>query len=330
MRTRTLISILNWNGAGKTEVCLKSLFDAGYFARDDVKIVVTDNGSAQHDLKQLRQLRSAYDFSLIENSENVGFAPGHNAVIRTAEAEGFSFCWMLNNDATVVPGSLEALLDVMERDDKCACAGPLLVNSSTNEVYFSGATHCWETLTPKWLPVDAVNSGDAPVLGLWSVGTANLLRLSALHEIGLMAEDYFAYFEDDEFGERILHAGWRTRISTSAKVAHELPSRNSGRRPDYFYYLWFRNIQTFFEKYGRAHGARWVTIRMLVRAGDAAKRLRSEGHHALAAAVLLGSQDALDKRMGRPDLHGRSVKLHFRVLVAVLLKFSNLAGRMGK
>lgn len=318
METKTLISILNWNGAEKTEGCLRSLRDAGYLSRDDVTVVVTDNGSAHEDLERVRRLRGAFDFSLVENSANVGFAPGHNAVIRQARSEGFSFLWLLNNDASVVQGSLEALLDVMAREPKCACAAPLLIDSVTDEVYFSGAVHCWKSLTSVWLSRQRFESGTlGDPEGVWSVGTANLLRLSALDAVGLMEDSYFAYFEDDEFGARIQQAGWQTRFAPTARVKHDMPDASAGKRRPFFYYLWFRNQIRFFHRYAPLHGARWTRLRLLARCVDSAGSLARAGYLDEASAALLGAYDGLQGLGGAPILN-RQYPLWFSLMCMIL------------
>jgi GT2 family glycosyltransferase len=332
MKTKTLISILNWNGADKTEECLRSLRDAGYMSREDVKVVVTDNASALEDLERLRRLTSAFDFSLVENGVNIGFAPGHNVVLRAAKAEGFAFVWLLNNDASVLPGSLEALLDLMAREAKCACAAPLLIDSVTDEVYFTGATHSWTSLMPIWLPTDRFDSADATdPKDVWSVGTANLLRLSALDTVGLMEDRYFAYFEDDEFGERILQSGWQTRFAPEARVKHDMPDASAGKRRPFFYYLWFRNQMCFFHRYAPLHGVRWTRLRLLARCVDSAGSLAQAGCLDQANAALLGACDALRGIGGAPVL-GRKLPKWFTLVCYVLqllnaLHVARLRGR---
>lgn len=318
METRTLISVLNWNGAEKTEGCLRSLRDAGYLSRADVSVVVTDNGSAPEDLERLRSLRHAFEFSLVENSVNVGFAPGHNAVISKARTEGFSFLWLLNNDAYVVKGSLEALLDVMAREARCACAAPLLIDSVTDEVYFSGAEHCWRSLTSVWLSKQRFASGAmGDPAHVWSVGTANLLRLAALDTVGLMEDSYFAYFEDDEFGARILQAGWITRFAPDARVKHEMPDASAGKRRPFYYYLWFRNQIRFFHRYAPAHGARWTRLRLLARCVDSAGSLAKAGYLDQANAALLGAYDAL-RDVGGPPILNRRLPVWFSLVCKAL------------
>jgi GT2 family glycosyltransferase len=329
MQTRTLVSILNWNGAEKTKGCLRSLRDAGYLSRQDVKVVVTDNGSAQGDLDALRGLQSAFDFSLVENGVNVGFAPGHNAIMRKAMGEGFSFFWMLNNDASVAPGSLEALQEVMAREPKCACAAPLLLDSETDEVYFSGAEHCWTSLTSVWLSRQRFESGTlGDPAGVWSVGTANLLRLSALDSVGLMEDSYFAYFEDDELGARILQAGWLTRFAPAARVRHDMPDSSEGKRRPFFYYLWFRNQIRFFHRYAPSHGARWTRLRLLARCVDSSNNLASAGYNDQANAALLGAYDALRGVGGAPILN-RQLPVWFVFLCNALKRLNAVhsAGR---
>jgi GT2 family glycosyltransferase len=326
MKTKTLISILNWNGADKTEGCLRSLGDAGYLSRGDVKVVVTDNASALEDLELLRRLTGVFKFSLVENSVNVGFASGHNAVIRCARDEGFSFVWLLNNDATVIPGALEALLDLMVRDAKCACAAPLLIDSVTDEVYFSGATHSWTSLMPTWLPTGRFESvGATDPKEVWSVGTANLLRLSALDAVGLMEDSYFAYFEDDELGERILQSGWQTRFAPEARVKHDMPDASAGKRRPFFYYLWFRNQMRFFHRYAPSHGVRWTRLRLLARCVDSAGSLAKAGYLDQANAALLGACDALRGIGGAPVL-GRKLPKWFTLVCYALQLLNALHG----
>lgn len=84
-------------------------------------VVVVDNCSPDDSATRILQHVPADQFFV--NPCNRGFAAGNNAGIQRAIAAGARYVWLLNNDTTVEPDALSALLGTIEKDPLIAVVG---------------------------------------------------------------------------------------------------------------------------------------------------------------------------------------------------------------
>lgn len=321
-----LISILNWNNAGATARCLESLALAGYLAYPGCETVVTDNGSGTADAQLARAAAEQWGARYCCNATNLGFAGGHNGQIEDALARGIEFVWLVNNDCLIEPGTLQRLLQAMQQDNRCGAASPCLAYEDSREVYFAGARQDWRAMRTVLCPTPWDESFHLQYRdAVWLVGTAVLFRVSALRDVGVLNASLFAYYEDDDIGERLRIAGWRSVVCQGSVAWHNLKSKAEVRRPAYFYYLMSRNALHFYRQFTPGSSRLAITLRMLARAVNLADILRTADQAALANAVLLGLYDGLVGRMGPPDL-ARGTPAWFAAAAALLTTANRLHG----
>lgn len=317
-RPSVFVSVLNWNHADNTEACLRSLQRAGYMGQADIEVVVTDNGSRPEDAASAEAAALAHGARFVRNAENLGFAGGHNVLLQRALREQVPFVWLVNNDCVVESGTLEAMLAVMARQPRCAVASPCLAYEDTREVYFAGAVQDWTAMRPRWCstPWDQAFH-DVHRGRVWAVGTAVLLRAEALADVGLLNDELFAYYEDDDLGERLNQAGWHCTMLEGCVVLHNCKSDAEKPRPAYFYYLTARNWFWFYRRYTPLAYRRHLTLRLLATGVDRAASLQRGGQSERAHALLLGLWDGYCSHMGRPQLD-RPVPWAGRCVAAML------------
>lgn len=313
-----LISILNWNNAPITIRCIESLKAAGYCSNSSYEICVVDNASNPSDKHLLEEYLSKINIPFHENKVNTGFAGGHNQVIKLAIERGIEFVWLLNNDCIVLPNTIELLLNAMRVDERCGACSPVFAYEDSQDVYFAGAYQNWDSLSSIWCPnpwsedFHRIHSTD-----IWLTGTAILLRMTALVEIGLLNEDFFAYCEDDDLGERLRLNKWRNIILKDVITYHGPAPLTEVKRPPYFYYLTARNHTFFYLKYTPDRHRRFIRVRLLAHSVHRSDCLASDQHPALAHAVLAGLQDGLTGALGKPA-PSKPLALWFKSLVLLV------------
>ncbi|MDD2881493.1 MAG: glycosyltransferase family 2 protein [Rhodoferax sp.] len=319
--TRVLISILNWNSSDKTSECIQSLMHLQVDEQLSVDIRVRDNGSALDQLAKLKVLEQSYpSVSFDFSTQNTGFTGGQNHNIQYALDQAYDYIWLLNNDTVVYPDALGLLVQEMESDPKCGASSPIILRLGQPEIVdFCGACHEWsniDTLRPNSL-AEAPKFLETHAKTVWAVGTALLLSCAAVREIGMLNSDYFAYYEDDDFGARLVTNGWHTRIVLEAKVEHACFEGDMFQRQPYFFYLLTRNAVFFALTHVPAAYRRFLRVRYVTRSFHLAEKLYGLGHAAKAQACLLGLSDGLFGRGGPPKL-GRTLPFWVAVLRPLL------------
>lgn len=207
------IIVLNWNGWQRTEACVRSLRQLRY---GSARIVIVDNGSTDGSVARLRETCGAE--TIIANDDNLGYAGGNNLGIRMALDAGVDYVWILNNDTTVDPQALRALVEVAEADGTVGAVGSVLHPMSdrqTVETWGGGRVNLWSGR----LKTPAGRTPDEWFHYL--SGASLLLRSSAIRGVGLLDEQYFLYWEDTDLGFELRRAGWRLRVAADSHVFHQ-------------------------------------------------------------------------------------------------------------
>lgn len=160
---------------------------------------------------------------LIQLERREGKAANDSRLLREARGE---FCLLINEDAELTEGAIEALVEALRADPNAAAAGALLMNGD-------GAPQpcAWRftsVLTALagvfWLHrVFTVQSGGSTTRRVdWAQSAALLVRRSASDAIGQLDEDFFVYGDEVDFCKRLAESpqGGHTLYVPSARVYH--------------------------------------------------------------------------------------------------------------
>jgi GT2 family glycosyltransferase len=197
---------------------------------------------------------------LIQTGANLGFAGGNNVGLKYISAKNdCEYIWLLNNDTVVRPDALSYLVQRMkERPDAGICGSTLPYYHQPNKIWaFGGATYNKWIAKPRCIGLNEPFSPDIDVLHIedhldFIAGASMLVSQSFLRDIGLMSEDYFLYFEEQDWAVR---ARGRYALVNASKsiVYHKVGastslhgSQGNTSMADYFM---FRNSILFTYKY---------------------------------------------------------------------------------
>ena len=212
--------VLNWNGLDDTRAAVDSLLAQSW---PRLRVHVIDNGS--HD-GEADRLAAAFGprVELHRNAQNLGFAGGHEAVLRALlDAGDARYIALLNNDAVAAPDWIARLVAVAERnEDVGACASLMVYRDRPAVVENAGVVLL---RTGEALPRGRGRPAAAfrrPAGLLAACGGALLLRADALRQVGLFRREFFLVFEDVDLTLRLSACGWRCRYVPDAVVAHRL------------------------------------------------------------------------------------------------------------
>jgi GT2 family glycosyltransferase len=224
------VVIVNWNGRSLLDSCLGSIVAQ---TPPPELIFLVDNGSTDGSAEHVR---TAWPMvTVLETGTNLGFAGGNNVGIRAALAAGADAVLLLNNDAQLLPGALEALLSSLEQGGPrvSAAAPKILYRSAPEVIWAAGGRFDWWRGVAVDRGLNERDAGQYDRAEEVQSATACCLLVGrrAFQEIGLLDEAYFMYFEDADFSARLGRAGLTISYQPRARVLHDVFG-SSGGAPD--------------------------------------------------------------------------------------------------
>ncbi|RZI95829.1 MAG: glycosyltransferase family 2 protein [Microbacterium sp.] len=196
--------VLNWRDAPSTAVCVASLL-----AEDGVASVVLVDNESTGELRALAGDR----VTLIEQPDNLGFSRGVNVGLRHALSLGADAALVINNDATLEPHAFAAMVDAwQEHGGRAGLIAPIVRYADGTLQSSGGRVRGIDAATD-----DLVGAARANYL-TWA---CVLVPRATLEEVGLLDERFFMYWEDVDYGLRVLDAGRELVVAEHATVIHE-------------------------------------------------------------------------------------------------------------
>lgn len=207
------VVVLNFNGREHLGPCLESL-DALDYPRERLHVLVVDNASVDDSLAFLA--RAHPSIPVLRNDANLGFSAAMNRAVEAAETP---FIALLNNDARVDGAWLRELIEPVVAGD-ADCAGSRLVSWDGSQTLFEGGGCNFHGIGfQSGLQAPSGDRGSPDIL--FACGAALAMRRDRFLDAGGFDEDYFAYYEDVDFGWRLWLLGHRVVLAPRSIVYHQ-------------------------------------------------------------------------------------------------------------
>lgn len=295
MKARISIISVNYNGLALTAAMIESL---RRHVTTPLEIVVVDNGSVRDEAALLRERYP--DIVVLRSDENLGFAGGNNLGIRVATGDCLL---LLNNDTEVTDDTLHYLTKTLDADPSIGAVCPKIrFWAPPQAIQFAGYTPLTRiTLRNALIGFGQPDDGtfDTPHETPYAHGAAMMVRRGAVEKAGLMPEEYFLYYEELDWSERIREAGYRIAYDPRATVFHKESATTGQQSPLRSYYL-TRNRLLFARRNRRGTARRLSIIYQLgVALPKSVATALLHGRRDLAAAVLRGGRDFLRHKTGK-------------------------------
>jgi len=192
---------------------------------------------------------------IIKNEKNYGFAEGNNIGMRyTLKALNPDYIQLLNNDTVVEPNFLSELVKVAESNPEVGIVGPkIYYYDKPDKIWFAGGKINWWIGRPYHLIQEETepNSelGHKSQINDFITGCSMLINKTILEKIGLLNKNYFTYFEDADFCERVKRKSFLLLYAPASTIWHKISSASIYHSKIYNYYL-AKNRIIFMKKYG--------------------------------------------------------------------------------
>ena len=219
------VVIPNYNGMQYIEECLKSL----QLQESMKEIIVVDNASTDGSVQLIKD--KFPQVKLIEMETNTGFSAAVNEGLYAAKSR---YVILLNNDTTVEPGFVDALVKRIENKKKCFSVSAMLVSMHNPELIDDAGDYYnalgWAFTVGKGkLRYDY----EKPRKIFASCAGAAIYDKEILDKIGYFDENHFAYLEDIDIGMRAKLYGYYNVYEPLA-VCNHAGSASSGSRYNAF------------------------------------------------------------------------------------------------
>jgi GT2 family glycosyltransferase len=264
------IVIVNYNVRDLLRRCLQTVF-----ASEEInfRVCVVDNNSPDDSVEMVRT--EFPQVHLIANRENVGYPAANNQGLRAlgvrdegrgTKDEGNTprYALLLNPDTELPPDGLAQVVAYMDAQPDIGVIGPKLVlpdgqlDMACRRAFPTPAVSFYRMVglsrlfprSPRFgrynmtfLDVDEIAEVDSVV------GAFMMVRGTAVHQVGLMDEQFWMYGEDLDWAKRIKDAGWKVVYYPKVAVLHvkRASSRQNPRAQVEFY----RAMLIFYYKHYR-------------------------------------------------------------------------------
>ena len=218
---RIAVVILNWNGRKLLERFLPNILQYS----KEAQIYVADNASTDDSIR-FCETQYPDTVTIIQNSENGGYAKGYNDALSTITADLYI---LLNSDVQVTEGWLTPLIREFKADPLLAAAQPKIKDLQKPSHYeYAGAGGGF--LDALGYPFcrgrifdeceEDLGQYDETIAIQWASGACLFIRSEVFWEVNGFDESFFAHQEEIDLCWRIKNKGYRIIASGESSVYH--------------------------------------------------------------------------------------------------------------
>jgi len=244
MNTVSIITV-NFNQSLITEQLLSSISLTNNYSKTE--IIVVDNGSKVNDVPQW-QVKYP-DIKFIRSDINLGFAGGNNLGVKEATGE---YLFFVNNDTEFTEGLVQTLVGIMDTHPEVGMVSPKIrYFDQTDTLQYVGFTamnyYTCRNYCVGQFEVDKGQYDNITGPTAYAHGAAMMARKEAIDKAGLMAENFFLYYEEMDWCDHIKKAGYEIWVETKALIYHK-ESVSVGRASALKEYFMNRNRMLFIRR----------------------------------------------------------------------------------
>ena len=218
-----LVSIIsiNYNQLEVTGELLESLRKLSF---RDFEVILVDNASKENPTEFIT--KNYPEVNLIVSKDNLGFSGGNNLGIRAAKGE---YLFFVNNDAEVTEGSIETLLQLFNKIPNLGIVSPRIcydpaANNNQQIIQYVGAT-VMHPVTARNVILGEMEMDEGQYTEAKETayvhGAAMMTTRAVVEKAGMMPEEFFLYYEELDWCERIRNKGFKIYVEPNALVYHK-------------------------------------------------------------------------------------------------------------
>jgi len=247
-----LVSIITLN-MNQTDVTVEFLLSLKKSKYKNFEVVVVDQNSKKD---PTQALKNAFpNVIVVLNKINNGFTGGNNLAVEHTKGE-FIFC--VNNDTIITENLIGNLIEPLN-DPTIGIVSPKIKYFFNQDIIqYAGYTQTSRYTGRNYtFGKGETDNGqhDSPKIVAYAHGCAMMIPYKIIEKIGFLDDQYFIYYEELDFSERVNAAGYKVYYNPTAEIYHK-ESMTTGKNSTFKEYYHTKNRILFMRKYSK----KWFQI----------------------------------------------------------------------
>lgn len=209
MNSEILVIIVTFNGMQWIERCISSVRESSLSA----DILVIDNGSTDGTPEWLQ----SHGVDVIRNSSNTGFGAANNIGLMRAVEEGYSYAYLLNQDAWVGRDCFATLERAFSTDGRFGILSPMQYDGGGKKLEKQFAKRCKSRIKK--------HKGETIVEVPFVMAAHWMISRGCLMKVGGFSPAFHHYGEDNDYVNRVHWWGFRCGVVPEAPAVHDRAQR---------------------------------------------------------------------------------------------------------
>ncbi len=237
------VAIPSYNRSDDLHECLDSLYKAGLYGE---QIVVVDNASTDDTVNMIQKTFPSVNLIMLE--KNLGATGASNAGFEFALKHGAAYVIRLDSDTIVDKNFLPPLLQAAKSASNIGMVSPkIYFHNNPDEIWYAGVDAqplIFGAANEHRHKKDNIhNSKQREVAYIWAA--AMLIKREVLEKTQGFDTDFFVYFEEIDFCERVRQLGYILIYTPNSHVWHKVGSTANSA---WTAYQWNRSKMLLFRK----------------------------------------------------------------------------------
>lgn len=234
------IITINYNSLHYTLALLNSIQKV---YGDEHELIVVDNGSQSNPEKEI--LSEFPNVKFIRSEKNLGFAGGNNLGMQHATR---NYLFFVNNDTEFRQDIITSMVSTLRSKPSIGILCPMIhYFDLPSKTQYAGFTKI-NPLTGRNELLTSAYAGEGLKDTAYAHGAAMMVSRNVVEQCGAMSENYFLYYEEIDWSERIRRNGYSIAVDTTSILYHK-ESATVGKESELKRYLCTRNRILFLRKY---------------------------------------------------------------------------------
>lgn len=218
MKKVSIITV-NFNHSHVTDELLDSIRSRNTYK--NIEIIVVDNGSKDNPVPIWESKYPEANF--IRSETNLGFAGGNNLGLNSATGD---YLFFVNNDTEFTEGLIDTLVDTLVQHPEVGVVSPkLLYFDQPQMLQYAGYTPM-NYFTARNVCIGQFETDKGQYDQLvgptgFAHGAAMMVTRQAIIKSGQMAENFFLYYEELDWADRIRRNGFDIWVNMKATIYHK-------------------------------------------------------------------------------------------------------------